>query len=207
MGVAFGCGLMTFLFSVAAGMEYRMERTFNEVSGRIIISRQDAIFGGMFLGMDTGSIPADYVDIVEGVPHVVNVSKQVAAILRPREANFVMPFFGYEESDLLKLQGAPYGKLVAGSIPVNDNEAIIGKNLVEYMTLLDVSYDVGGLYTFLVSPNREITLKIVGVYQSGNEIMDGGIMGTDEFVRAMGRIGKAWNAFMAGALPRSGLWA
>jgi putative ABC transport system permease protein len=46
-GVAFGCALMTFLFSVASGMENRVEQTFSNLSGRIMVTQKGSVFTGL----------------------------------------------------------------------------------------------------------------------------------------------------------------
>jgi putative ABC transport system permease protein len=56
-GVAFGCALMTFLFSVASGMENRVEQTFSNLSGRIMVTQKGSVFGGLFQGVGSSSIP------------------------------------------------------------------------------------------------------------------------------------------------------
>lgn len=189
LGVAFGCALMTFLFSIAAGMEQRMERMFNELSGRIAITNREGVFGGLLMGLGNSSaIPVDYEDIVKGVPHVKNVSDQISIILRPKGVSFITPLFGYGSGG----GGSPFTKLLEGHAPVNANEVVIGKSLQEYMRLLDVNYEVGDVYPFEVSEkassDRIMELKIVGVYQTGNEVLDGGFSSLEKLARDVGKI-------------------
>jgi putative ABC transport system permease protein len=189
LGVAFGCALMTFLFSIAAGMEQRMERMFNELSGRIAITNREGVFGGLLMGLGNSSaIPFAYEDIVKGVPHVKNVSDQISIILRPKGVSFIMPLFGYGSGG----GGSPFTKLLEGHAPVNANEVVIGKSLQEYMRLLDVNYAVGDVYPFEVSEkassDRIMELKIVGVYQTGNEVLDGGFSSLEKLARDVGKI-------------------
>lgn len=189
LGVAFGCALMTFLFSIAAGMEQRMERMFNELSGRIAITNREGVFGGLLMGLGNSSaIPVAYEDIVKGVPHVKNVSDQISIILRPKGVSFIIPLFGYGSGG----GGSPFTKLLEGHAPVNANEVVIGKSLQEYMRLLDVNYEVGDVYPFEVSEkassDRIMELKIVGVYQTGNEVLDGGFSGLEKLARDVGKI-------------------
>ena len=189
-GVAFGCALMTFLFSVAAGLETRMERMFNEVSGRIAITNREGVFGGLLMGLGNSSaIPIAYEDIVKGVPHVKSVSDQVSIILRPQGLSYIIPLFGYGSGG----GGAnPLTKIIEGSAPGSASEVVIGKSLQEYMRLLNVNYEVGGVYPFVVpekaSRNRVMELKIAGVYQTGNEVLDGGFSGMEKLARDVGSI-------------------
>ncbi len=192
LGVAFGCALMTFLFSISSGMEKRMERTFNEVSGQIVISGRDAIFGGMLMGMGTSTIPAGYIDVIKSVPQVEEVYGQVSIILRPERSSVIMPLYGYDSAYAQGPAGVPFKNIIMGVAPSGPDEVIIGKSLQEYMRQLDISYDVGGVYRFIVSAaNDDIhvkELKVVGVYQSGNEVLDGGFCGSEELAREMGKI-------------------
>jgi ABC-type lipoprotein release transport system permease subunit len=56
-GVAFGCALMTFLFSVASGMENRVEQTFSNLSGRIMVTQKGSVFGGVSTCKDVRLMP------------------------------------------------------------------------------------------------------------------------------------------------------
>ncbi|GBF33813.1 ABC transporter permease protein [Desulfocucumis palustris] len=192
LGVAFGCALMTFLFSISSGMEKRMERTFNEVSGQIVISGRDSIFGGMLMGMGSSTIPGEYMDVVKGLPHIKEVFGQVSVILRPEAANVVMPLFGYDSLGDMGPAGAPFKNIIEGTVPSGPNEVIMGKSLKEYMELLDIPYEMGGIYRFTVTPGDNPyqfkELKVVGIYQSGNEILDGGFSADDKLARDIGNI-------------------
>lgn len=189
LGVAFGCALMTFLFSVTAGMENRVESTFNNLSGQITITQKGSMFGGLLQGVGSSSLPASYIDIIQGVPNVNNVTGQVTAILRPAGATLVMPLFGYGGAET-GADNLPFQNIVEGVAPASDNEVVIGKSLQEYLTFANVSYDIGGIYAFEVpgTASRTRNLKVVGVYRTGNELQDGGVSGTEQLVRDIGRL-------------------
>ncbi|HPU35884.1 MAG TPA: ABC transporter permease [Bacillota bacterium] len=106
-GVAFGCGLMTFLFSVASGMENRVEQTFSNLSGRIMVTQKGSVFGGLFQGVGSSSIPDYYIALIDDIPHVTNVTGQVTAVLRPVGSVLVMPLFRYggEEAGATPFEG------------------------------------------------------------------------------------------------------
>lgn len=193
LGVACGCALMTFLFSVTDGMEKRVERTLNEFSGRVLVVGRDAIFGGVFLGMGTSPLPVAYADAVRRIPHVKEVAGQVSALLRPEGINFNMPLFGYGGAGNPVPAWSPPGRIIAGTAPVDDDEIIIGKSLQEYMAFFNVNYAVGGVYRFLVpessaQPARMLDLRVVGVYQTGNEVLDGAFSGTERLAREIAHI-------------------
>lgn len=193
LGVALGCALMTFLFSVAAGMEKRVETTFNEMSGRLMLSQRYTAFGGALLGLGSSNIPASYMDLVKNVPHIKSVSAQVSAILRPSGLTFIMPLYGYELNGIAGQSNTPFKKIVEGAAPENYGEVVIGKSLQEYMKFLNNSYEVGGVYPFIIHESGQKTprtqeLKIVGVYQTGNEVLDGGFSGTDKLARDIGKV-------------------
>lgn len=186
-GVAFGCALMTFLFSVASGMENRVEQTFSNLSGRIMVTQKGSVFGGLFQGVGSSSIPDSYIGLIDDVPHVTNVTGQVTAILRPVGSALVMPLFGYggEEAG-----GTPFRRIVEGAAPVGDDEVVIGKSLQEYLGFMNVFYETGGVYQFRVSGSKEDVrdIKVVGVYRTGNELLDGGFSGTEKLARELGRL-------------------
>ena len=151
VGVAFGCALMTFCF-LASGMENRVEQTFSNLSGRIMVTQKGSVFGGLFQGVGSSSIPDSYIGLIDDVPHVTNVTGQVTAILRPVGSALVMPLFGYggEEAG-----GTPFRRIVEGAAPVGDDEVVIGKSLQEYLGFMNVFYETGGVYQFRVSGSKE----------------------------------------------------
>ncbi|MCL4440667.1 MAG: ABC transporter permease, partial [Firmicutes bacterium] len=186
LGVAFGTALMTFLFSLAAGMESRAERTLSDLSNRVMVTGRDAIFGGLFLGMGTASIPSSYSEAIKNIPHVEGVYSQVSVIMRPLKINYVMPLYGYGAPEISTLDNIPHHKIIEGAAPINDNEIIIGKSLREYMKLLNAPYETGGVYRFAVPEKgkvKELELKVVGVYYTGNEVLDGAFSGSDKLAR------------------------
>lgn len=205
LGVAFGTALMTFLFSLTAGMERRAEQTFSDLSNRIMVTGRDALFGGLFLGMGTPPIPSSYVGAIRKIPHVSGVYTQVSAILRPEGINYMMPLYGFSTDEIKQIANTPFHQIIEGLPPGNDREIIIGKSLMEYMRLLDSPYRTGGVYSFrIVEKGREkqVNLKVTGVYRTGNEVLDGGFSGSEKLAREMGKIpdGKisAINVFVDG---------
>jgi putative ABC transport system permease protein len=194
LGVAFGTALMTLLFSLAAGMERRAERTFSDLSCRIMVTGRDAIFGGLFLGMGTPPIPASYVEAVEKIPHVEKVYSQVSVIMRPKNVNYVMPLFGYGVEEISTLANSPYNMIIEGRAPANDREIIMGKSLQEYLAFLNAPFEVGNEYPFIVMEKgqaKELWLKVAGVYRTGNEVLDGAFSGSEKLAREIGRIPEA----------------
>jgi len=191
LGVAFGTALMTFLFSLAAGMDRRVEGTFSELSNRIMISGRDAIFGGLYLGMGTRPIPFSHIDYIRNIPHVKKIYSQVSVVLRPQNGNYVMPLFGYGSEAIHDLDDNPYNKIIEGAAPGNEKEIIIGKSLQEYMSLLNFPYEIGNSYPFIIMEGgqaKELDLKVVGVYQTGNEVLDGAFSGSEKLAREIGKI-------------------
>lgn len=190
LGVAFGCALMTFLFCVASGMGKRVETTFSNLAGRIMVTQKGSVFGGLLQGVGSSSIPASYIDIIEGVPNVYNVTGQVTAILRPVDVTLVMPLFGYGAEETGAPGVSPFKGIVEGAAPERDDEVIVGQSLQEYLTFLNVTYETGGVYPFQVSGSESATrdLKVVGVFRTGNELLDGGFIGTEQLAREIGRV-------------------
>jgi len=191
LGVAFGTALMTILFSLAGGMERRAEKTFSELSNKIMVTGRDAIFGGLFLGMGTSAIPSNYVESIKGIPHVERVYTQVSVIMRPQEINYIMPLYGYKNEDINGLSLIPHNRIIEGTAPENDREVIMGKSLKEYMNMLNSPYQLGKTYRFSIpakGKTKDLDLKIVGVYQTGNEVMDGALVGSEKLAREISNI-------------------
>jgi len=191
LGVAFGTALMTILFSLAEGMEHRVEGTFSELSNRIMISGRDAIFGGLYLGMGTRPIPSSHIDFIRNIPHVAKVYSQVSVVMRPQNNDYVMPLFGYGTEAIHDLDTNPYNRIIEGTAPGNDKEIIIGKSLQEYMSLLNSPFAIGNVYPFIIMEGgraKELDLKVVGVYRTGNEVLDGAFSGSEKLAREIGKI-------------------
>lgn len=191
LGVAFGTALMTFLLSLAGGMEHRAEQTFSDLSNRIMVSGRDALFGGLFFGMGTPPIPSSYMESIKNVPHVEKVYSQVAVIMRPVNVKYSMPLFGYGAEDIAMVSGVPHNKIIEGNPPQNDSEIIMGNSLQEYMKFLNSPYEIGVVYPFIVPEKGQakvLDLKVVGVYQTGNEILDGAFSGSEKLARGIGQV-------------------
>ncbi|MFZ5645024.1 MAG: ABC transporter permease [Bacillota bacterium] len=205
LGVAFGTALMAFLFSLAGGMERRVDQTFSDLSNRITVSGRDAIFGGVFLGMGTPPIPSSYAEEIRKIPHVERVYTQVSAILRPQDINYVMPLYGFCPEEIPQFANTPHRRLIEGTLPQNDREIIIGKSLQDYMEMLNSPYRTGEIYRFRIMEKgraREVELLVTGVYRTGNEIMDGAFSGHQNLAREIGKIPRdkisAANVFVDG---------
>ncbi|KJS17480.1 MAG: ABC transporter permease [Peptococcaceae bacterium BRH_c4b] len=191
LGVAFGIALMTFLLSLVAGMENRAERTLGDLSNRIMISGRDALFGGLFLGMGTTSIPSSYMETIKNKPHVEKVYAQVSAIMRPFNMEYDMPFYGYGAQDISTVSNIPHNKIIQGTAPEDDQEIIIGASLQKYMKFINSPYEIGNVYRFIVPEKGQakvLELKVVGVYQTGNEVLDSAFSGSEHLARDIGKI-------------------
>jgi len=191
LGVAFGTALMTFLFSLTAGMERRADHTLSDLSNKIMVTGRDAIFGGLFLGMGTPPIPSTYAEEIKKIPHVEKAYTQVSIIMRPQKINYAMPLYGYGLQEISEHAGTPFNRIIEGEAPGNDQEMIMGKSLREYMRFLNSPYEIGGVYQFTVNDKgraKVVDLKVVGVYQTGNEVLDGAFSGYEKLARDMGKI-------------------
>lgn len=191
LGVAFGVALMTFLFSLAAGMGSRVERTFNTVSNKIIISGRDAVFSGLFFGVGTTPIPSSYIPEIKNIPHVEKVYTQVSAFLRSKNTGYILPLFGYRAEETVDISNFPGNTLIEGTAPVNEREIIIGKNMQDYLKLLNSPFEIGNTYRFITFAGgqaKELELKVTGTYQTGNEVLDEAFSGSEKLVREVGKI-------------------
>lgn len=189
LGVAFGTALMTFLFSLANGMEKRADRTLSELSNRIVITGRDALFGGLFLGMGTSPIPSSYMEAISRVPHVQRAYSQVSVIMRPQDINYMMPLYGYGPEEITG--SVPGNSIIEGAAPKSDSEILMGKSLREYLGLLNTPCEIGNTYKFIVPDRGRVNvldLKITGVYSTGNEVLDGAFSGTEKLARDLAKV-------------------
>ena len=197
-----------FLFSVASGMENRVEQTFSNLSGRIMVT-QGSVFGGLFQGVGSSSIPDSYIGLIDDVPRN-ECYRSGDGYTAPGGlcAGDAVVWLRGEEA------GYTFSQDCEGAAPVGDDEVVIGKSLQEYLGFMNVFYETGGVYQFRVSGSKEDVrdIKVVGVYRTGNELLDGGFSGTEKLARELGRLqpGKfsaisvqvgAWNTL--GAAGRS----
>ncbi|MCL5935444.1 MAG: ABC transporter permease, partial [Firmicutes bacterium] len=119
--------------------------------------------------------------------------------------NYMMPLYGFSPEEITEIANTPFHKILEGAPPQNDREILMGKSLMEYMRLLDSPYGTGGVYRFRIlekGREKEVDLKVTGVYQTGNEVLDGAFSGSEKLAREMGKIpdGKisAINVFVDG---------
>jgi putative ABC transport system permease protein len=144
------------------------------------------MFGGLLQGIGSSALPVSYIDIVKGVPNVIDVTGQVTNILRPAGATMIMPLFGYGGNET-GTESGPFQSIIEGTAPAGDDELVIGQSLLEYLSFLNVTYEIGGVYTFEVpGKGSKMDLKIVGVYRTGNELLDSGVSGTEQLARNIG---------------------
>ena len=191
LGVAFGIALMTILLSLVAGMENRAERTLGDLSNRIMISGKDALFGGLFLGMGTTPIPSSYIETIKNIPHVEKVYAQVSAIMRPYNIEYDMPIYGYGAQDISTVTSIPHNKIIEGTAPEGDKEIIIGASLQKYMEFINSPYEIGNVYRFIIPKKGQVEvveLKVAGVYQTGNEVLDSAFSGSEHLTKDIGKI-------------------
>lgn len=191
LGVAIGTALMTVLFSLSVGMEKRAENTFSSLADQITVSGRDAIFGGLFWGMGTTPIPATYISAIKNLPHVVRVQSQVSVIMRPRDINYAMPLFGYDPLQVAGIKDNPFNNIKSGRAPAGAHEVIMGRSLQEYLSLINCPVGVGDRLAFLIPRGgrmTELDLKITGIYQTGNEVLDSAFSASESLARYIGGI-------------------
>lgn len=191
IGVALGAALMTILLPLSTGMEKRAENTFSSLANQITISGQDAIFGGLFMGMGTSPIPSSYINAVQTVPHVVKAQPLVSVIMRPKDKSYTIPLFGYNIEQSAGEKYNPCNNLIEGRTPQNDTEIIMGKRLQNYLAIFNDNVQTGDAFVFLdprKGKTKELNLKITGIYQTGNEVLDGAFSGTESLARQISGI-------------------
>lgn len=102
-----------------------------------------------------------------------------------------MPFYGYGDQYVSTVAGLPHNKIIEGAAPANEQEIIIGASLQKYMRFINSPYKVGNVYRFIVPERGQakvLELKVVGVYQTGNEVLDSAFSGSEQLARDIGKI-------------------
>ena len=180
-GVGLGTALMTTLLSLSAGVEQRFTATVSKAAGDIIISSFDAPLGGLTGG--GRSLPRSYVQRAATLPGVKAAIPSVQGPL-PKGAlrtdtPFGVTFVGVSLEDLLILEPSPAQKTVAGKVPANRTEVLLGSQINEDIRLLGgTPLNVGDT---LELPRRQtgqiVELTISGIFRTGNQVADRSVYG------------------------------
>jgi putative ABC transport system permease protein len=192
-GVGLGTALMTTLLSLSAGVEQRFTATVNKAAGDIVISAFDAPLGGLTGG--GRALPKSYVQRASTLP---GVKAAIASVQGPlpkgalrTDTPFGVTFVGVGLADLASVEPSPAGKLIAGAIPADRTEVLVGSQINEDIRLLGgTPIRVGDT---LELPRRQtgqiVKLNVVGIFRTGNQVADRSIYGEIGVARELLGIG------------------
>jgi len=173
LGTALGIALMTVLLSISDGMDKVMNDTMNDLAGGIGVYSHDAPMGFMTGGGTPFSI--SYAQDIKEIDHVDTVRPEVLVFVPREVANFGDPmgvtlrgvdftqdnsYFGPTSSENIK-----EGKLVQGQ-----NEVVLGSMLAAFAS--GEHTKVGGKIVIPVVGGTPVTLNVVGIFETGNNIYD-----------------------------------
>lgn len=186
-GVGLGTALMTALLSLSAGIESRFTTSINRAAGDIIISAYDAPLGGLIGG--GRSLPKAYLERAMTLPGVRGAVPAVQGPLPKGALRTDTPFgvtiVGVKLADLVELDPSPAKRIIQGRAPSSPTEVLVGSQINDDMRLLGGSpLQVGDT---LEIPRRQtgqpVTLRVVGVFRTGNLLADRTIYGDADVAR------------------------
>jgi len=194
LGVALGCALMAFLLSISQGMNQKIETTFTEVAGDILVGSEDSLLGGQLSGGGT-LLPKSYVERIEKLDYVDLVSPRVKAIIPPEFLKTPIPIGTFLTGiDPEKEKSGPQDSIIEGRKFKNKEEIIIGKSFKQDLEYFDTPLKIGDrIRTPQINPKTkmpvgEIELTLVGIFETGNIIDDSGIFGSINLARELSNI-------------------
>jgi len=189
-GTALGIALMTVLLSISDGMDARMNDVFNDLAGGI-----DIYPAGQMIPSAIG-FPSSYTEQIDGIEHVETVSSAVLAFISTEYADFgdregvTMRGVDVEQDAVL---GGATVHIIEGTTISGDNEIILGSGLVSGggigrgMGPIGVGdqFEVGDTIVIPVPGGEDVTLTVVGIFETGNMVTDWYIYSDMETARSL----------------------
>ncbi len=197
-GSGIGTALMTVLLSLSSGMNTELNNTLNKVAGDIIISARGASVIGGFIGGGP-PLPVKYSETIQTLDHVKFVSATVSAAIPKASLNSSSPIGTPLQGIVLDTNkpNNPNNFITDGTKLTNDTEAIVGKSLINQQRITGgTQLAIGQDITIPIMPVRlpgetikpggeaqTIKLKIVGTFETGNDINDRNVVTTIKTAR------------------------
>ena len=188
-GVGLGTALMTTLLSLSAGFEQRFATSLYRTAGDIVISAYDAPLGGLIGG--GRSLPKSFLERAATLPGVRSAIPSVQGPL-PRGAlrtdtPFGVTFVGVKGENLSDLDPSPAKRIIGGRAPRRADEVVVGDQINDDLRLLGgTRLQVGDV---LEVPRRQtgqpVSLRVVGVFRTGNLLADRSIYGDIDAARQL----------------------
>ena len=183
IGTALGVALMTVLLSISDGMDAEITSTMNEVAGWVAVYPESAPLG--YIMPSQIGFPESYVDEIKQIDNVKDDSTAplIMAFVPTEVADFGDPMGAAlrganESASALLGESNPFDRdnIIEGRAPdEGQGELIIGNMLAIFGRARGGDYaEVGGEINFPVG-NDVVTLKVVGIFETGNHLYDGAI--------------------------------
>lgn len=179
-GTALGIALMVVLLSISDGMDARMNDVFTDLAGGV-----DVYPAGQMIPSAIG-FQISYTEQIEGIEHVETVQPAVLSFISSDYADFgdregvTMRGVNIEEDVAL---GGATTHIIGGSTISADNEIIIGSGLVSGGGMgmghggspggIGDQFEVGDTIVIPVPGSEDVTLTVVGIFETGNMVTDG----------------------------------
>jgi putative ABC transport system permease protein len=187
-GTALGIALMTVLLSISDGMDAQIGKTMNELAGGI-----DVYPAGQMIPSNVG-FPSSYIEEIEGIEHVETVSSEVLAFISTAYADFGdqagVALRGLDLEKDTATDGATV-HIIDGTTITGANEVIRGSELASGGRGMGPSAGIGDQFEVgdtMVVPTvggEEVTLTVVGIFETGNIVTDGYIYSDMETARSL----------------------
>lgn len=172
LGVGLGSALIIVLLSLSGGVDRNLDQTVSTLAGKLVVSPEDALFGGMFFGSGT-PLPAGDLAVVRATAGVRDAYGRVSTVLRPAGLpDMALPFTGYSREEIQSGVDTPFNKVVVGHAPTSDREIIIGQRMEDTLSFVGHRLAVGHTYPFLLADGGSAQLLVTGIFQTRNEITD-----------------------------------
>jgi putative ABC transport system permease protein len=200
LGAALGAGLMTVLLSLSGGMDAKLNSTLDKVAGDILVSSKDASVIGGFIGGGS-PISEKVVTDIRQMDGVKNTQPIVSTVIPTQSLKSIIPigtpFQGVNPSQN-KESGGALSSIITGRGIENPYEVVVGKSAISQTENAGGSLKIGDVIkvpVISVTPQSALSqasgniptkeFKVVGIFETGNEINDRGVVGNIEDVRAV----------------------
>jgi putative ABC transport system permease protein len=184
---------MVVLLSISAGMDARMNDVFTDLAGGV-----DVYPAGQMIPSAIG-FPISYAEQIEGIEHVETVQPAVLSFISSDYADFGGEEFGNRAGATMRgvnvVEDAALGgattHIIEGSTISADNEIILGSGLVSGGGMgmghggIGDQFEVDDTIVIPVPGSEDVTLTVVGIFETGNMVTDGYIYSNMETSRSL----------------------
>lgn len=186
LGVGLGAGLLVTLLSLSNGIASRFDSTFQSVSGTISISAEGGSPLGRFLGTTGDPLPASYTQSIEELEGISLTAPFVSAPVRSEKFGLLgqrgIGVTGVIKGD--ELFGSPNDHITEGRPFEKKGEVIAGAEIFAVGSFSDLDLKLGDeIEVPAGKPGEMVTLTLVGIFETGDQINDQGLFASVQTVR------------------------